>query len=426
MLDFQFQRLVQIITIFACLTTVPAAEQNFSPFYGWIQSWFQPQAAAPQSKSAPINIGTNGIKRNPSFQKNFKIVWNVPTFQCHKYGLNFSQVSDWGITQNYGDTFRGDRIALLYDPGWFPALLETTAQSDPVKRNGGVPQEGDVEKHLELFAEQIKNKLIPDENFAGIAIIDFEHWRPVWSENFGSLLQYRQISRQNEQHKHPLWSGGEIEREASRRFEKAAWQFMRRTLKMARKMRPKALWGYYGFPLCFNFTPKNNRAKCSDSVMENNERIKWLFEESSAIYPSLYYKKYSMTQHTRAQFMEGRVTESMRVARMSSTPTPVYPYTWFKYYDSKEFVDKNDLINSMVIPKKDGAAGVIIWGSSNDVNTESKCRSLHNYVNTVLGPAAKQILHLPKEQVSSILTNIIVEKPVTIDPSDNNNVDYVF
>lgn len=80
----------------------------------------------------------------------------------------------------------------------------------------------------------------------------------------------------------------------------------------------------------------------------------------------------------------------------------------------------------MVIPKKEGASGVIIWGSSSDVNNESKCRALNNYVNTVLGPAAKQILHLPKEQASSILTNMIVEKPVTIDPSDNNNVDYVF
>lgn len=150
--------------------------------------------------------------------------------------------------------------------------------------------------------------------------------------------------------------------QASRRFEKAAWQFFRRTLKTARKLRPKALWGYYGFPLCFNYTPRNNQARCSDSVMEDNERylkfffnssssipvvkleilsrIKWLFEESSAIYPSLYYKKYTMTQDTRALFMEGRMTEAMRVSRMSNVPSPVYPYTWLKYYDTKEFVDK--------------------------------------------------------------------------------------
>ncbi len=94
-------------------------------------------------------------------------MWNVPTFQCHKYGLNFSQVSKWGMSQNYGDEFRGDRIALLYDPGWFPALLEANVGSDLVRRNGGVPQDGDITKHLEIFEQQIETKFIPDRNFAG-------------------------------------------------------------------------------------------------------------------------------------------------------------------------------------------------------------------------------------------------------------------
>lgn len=47
-----------------------------------------------------------------------------------------------------------------------------------------------------------------------------------------------------------------------------------------------------------------------------------------------------MTQDTRALFMEGRMKEAMRVARMSNSPSPVYPYTWLKYYDTKDFVDE--------------------------------------------------------------------------------------
>lgn len=124
------------------------------------QSLFRPHEVPNQSRVLPL-------KRSPQFQKTFKIVWNVPTFQCHKYGMNFSEVSDWGITQNYGDPFRGDKIALLYDPGLFPALLETTTEGDLVRRNGGVPQEGNITLHLEIFTDLIKNKLIPDENFAG-------------------------------------------------------------------------------------------------------------------------------------------------------------------------------------------------------------------------------------------------------------------
>lgn len=91
----------------------------------------------------------------------------MPTFQCHKYGLNFSFLTDYGIVVNQGDSFRGDKIALLYDPGLFPALLEANEGSDSVKRNGGVPQEGDLNHHLDLFAEQIQNKLILDRDFSG-------------------------------------------------------------------------------------------------------------------------------------------------------------------------------------------------------------------------------------------------------------------
>lgn len=38
--------------------------------------------------------------------------------------------------------------------------------------------------------------------------------------------------------------------------------------------------------------------------------------------------------------MKGRMAEAMRVSRMSYTPAPVYPYTWLKYYDTKDFVGK--------------------------------------------------------------------------------------
>lgn len=56
---------------------------------------------------------------------NFQIYWNVPTFMCHKYGMDFREVSNkFGILQNERDKFRGEKIAILYDPGDFPALLK--------------------------------------------------------------------------------------------------------------------------------------------------------------------------------------------------------------------------------------------------------------------------------------------------------------
>lgn len=46
-------------------------------------------------------------------------------------------------------------------------------------------------------------------------------------------------------------------------------------------------------------------------------------------------------------------------------------------------------MNSFLIPKKTDASGVIIWGASNDVNSERKCKAMHNYLTGVLGPTLK-------------------------------------
>jgi len=47
-----------------------------------------------------------------------------------------------------------------------------------------------------------------------------------------------------------------------------------------------------------------------------------------------------MNSEKRAKFMQGRMVESTRVAKMSGLRKSVFPYTWLKYYDTKQFVDK--------------------------------------------------------------------------------------
>jgi hyaluronoglucosaminidase len=60
--------------------------------------------------------------------------------------------------------------------------------------------------------------------------------------------------------------------QATRRFEKAAHDFMLSTLELLKQMRPSGLWGYYTFPYCFNYTPKNMQPSCPVQVQhENNE-----------------------------------------------------------------------------------------------------------------------------------------------------------
>lgn len=98
--------------------------------------------------------------------------------------------------------YRGEKIAILYDPGVFPALLNSITSSSKIevnpikpitevshftlnllsvniyfqKRNGGVPQEGNLTKHLQVYRHVVE-ELVPDENNTGLVIIDFESWR---------------------------------------------------------------------------------------------------------------------------------------------------------------------------------------------------------------------------------------------------------
>lgn len=146
---------------------------------------------------------------------------------------------------------RGSAVSILYDPGKFPALLENSSSRALVQRNGGVPQQGNLNDHLNVFRKHI-NELIPDTNNNGLAIIDFESWRPVYRQNFGVLQPYRDLSEQIERRRHPLMPEQRIEAEATRNFEAAGRTFVESSIATARKLRPRAKWGYYGLPYCFN------------------------------------------------------------------------------------------------------------------------------------------------------------------------------
>jgi hyaluronoglucosaminidase len=80
--------------------------------------------------------------------------------------MDFSEVhTHWGIVQNTRDVFRGDDMVILYDPGEFPALLHDKHGTLQF-RNGGVPQQGNLTRHLTKLKTQI-DELVPDHNFKG-------------------------------------------------------------------------------------------------------------------------------------------------------------------------------------------------------------------------------------------------------------------
>ncbi|KOC68535.1 Hyaluronidase, partial [Habropoda laboriosa] len=322
--------------------------------------------------------------------REFNVYWNVPTFMCHKYGLHFEEVSDrYGILQNKMDKFRGDEIAILYDPGMFPALLKS-ANGDVVMRNGGVPQEGNLTKHLEVFREHLINQ-IPDKSFHGVGVIDFESWRPIFRQNWASLQPYKKLSVDLVRREHPFWDSKSVEQEAKRRFEKYGKLFMEETLKAAKQMRPEAIWGYYAYPYCYNLTPNQPSSQCDSTTIQENDKLSWLFELEDVLLPSVYLRR-SLTSGQRVGLVGGRVKEALRIAKQMTSRKKVLPYYWYKYQDQRDsYLTKVDLEATLRKISDLGADGLIIWGSSNDINTKQKCLQFREYLNNDLGPIVDRI-----------------------------------
>ncbi|GAB0093057.1 Hyaluronidase [Sergentomyia squamirostris] len=329
-----------------------------------------------------------------------RFFWNVPTFMCSKYGIDFQDVTrEYGVIQNINDTFRGNEISILYDPGVFPALLENSSSGRLVKRNGGVPQEGSLHEHLNIFNKHL-DELIPNTDYEGIAVIDFESWRPVFRQNFGTLQPYRNLSVRIERERHPKWHHRQIVKEAAKNFEESGRMFMEQTLKFAKSARPRAVWGYYAFPYCFNGNSRDPLT-CSTEVQQENNRILWLYENSDVLLPSVYLSE-SMAPNMRKSIVKGRVGEANRMARATHhRPRPqVLTYIRYVYTDTLNFLSQADLYDTFSVMEQKKSDG-ILWGSSFDLNSQTKCQQFRAYLEDQLGPILR-LFTKPKYSVQGI------------------------
>lgn len=65
--------------------------------------------------------------------------------------------------------------------------------------------------------------------------------------------------------------------------------------------------------------------------------MKWLFKESTALFPSVYLKSEEIRTK---EFIIGRVDEAIRMSKASPKKSQVYAYTWPKYQDANRFLSK--------------------------------------------------------------------------------------
>lgn len=150
---------------------------------------------------------------------NFPVYWNVPSKVCHSRKVSIP-LEQFGITHNKGHEFLGDQIVIFYeyDFGYFPYYLDYNAET-PI--NGGLPQNCPIDKHLIRVSQQIR-EAIPREDFSGIAVIDFEEWRPLYQLNWGKKAVYRRESIRLVRKQYPQISEKSAEEMAKKEFNSAA------------------------------------------------------------------------------------------------------------------------------------------------------------------------------------------------------------
>ncbi|XP_053354479.1 hyaluronidase-1 [Clarias gariepinus] len=316
----------------------------------------------------------------------FFTVWNAPTEKCATQFDVDLDLSIFDIVHNTNQSFIGSNITIFYEDklGFYPHYTNKN-----VSVHGGVPQNASLDDHL-LQASADIQKRIPDKNFSGLAVVDWESWRPLWHRNWDKMEVYKQGSRALVRAKHPDWKPDQIEAQAKKDFENAARAFMEQTIKLGRYERQGGLWGFYGLPCCYNYQYKTNKTytgKCPPVEMSRNDNLSWLWNVSTALYPDIYMDL-SLRGRDRdiILYAKHRILEGMRVKEQVFPKQPiVIPYARIVYTYSLTFLSQKDLIHTIGESVALGAAGIVLWGDGLYSANKSTCLAVRNYMDKTLG-----------------------------------------
>lgn len=256
----------------------------------------------------------------------FLWAWNAPAERCVKIFKLPPDLRLFSVKGSPQKSATGQFITLFYADrlGYYPHIDEKTGNTV----YGGIPQLGNLKNHLEKAKKDIAY-YIPNDS-VGLAVIDWENWRPTWARNWKPKDVYRDESVELVLQKNPQLSFPEASKIAKVDFETAGKSFMQETLKLGKLLRPNHLWGYYLFPDCYNhnYNQPTYNGNCSDLEKRRNDDLDWLWKESTALFPSVYLNIKLKSTPKAAFYVRNRVQEAIRLSKIASveSPLPVFVY----------------------------------------------------------------------------------------------------
>ncbi|KAL2090943.1 hypothetical protein ACEWY4_013206 [Coilia grayii] len=339
-----------------------------------------------ESKDIHVQINSTIWPLYP--HKPLLLAWNAPTEDCKpRHGVDF-QLDQFQIVASPNEGFTRQNLTIFYKDrlGLYPYIDEAGHLV-----NGGLPQRASLTQHKEKLPENVAY-YIRDKAAKGLAVIDWEEWRPLWIRNWQSKDVYRNHSRQMVLQKNPTWSGPNVNKVAQQEFEMSARQFMLETLRYVKSLRPGQLWGFYLFPDCYNHDYRNSlenyTGRCPDVEVARNEQLRWLWAESTALFPSVYMGSKLRSSPLARLFVRNRVREALRLAQGGEGDGPSRPVFVFArptYANELQLLTQSDLVSTIGESVALGTAGIILWGDATYAGSKDSCVRLSDYLRGPLG-----------------------------------------
>lgn len=280
----------------------------------------------------------------------------------------------------------------------FVILYSHDAGNYPVQGPHIAQAPGYLEAHLLELTADVERQ-IPDPEFSGVAIIDYEDFRAIWDRTPNSPSSggpeahdedFQDDWRDYIRSVNPQFDGmnsNQQEQHLRETYEAAIRDFFLATLAKCRELRPNAKWGFYGYPLRFY----KWRREAPTSVISYddgshagsrfNDRLQWMWDAVDVVSPSVYpamvvpndgeeicSREYSAEEEWI--YLQNMIRESQRVGGGK----PVLPFITGRFYLPKDCLAGQEIrpiqiYNQVLGPARHGAQGAILWG---DINSRSQ------------------------------------------------------
>ena len=338
----------------------------------------------------------------------YEVVWNAQWPQlCPDAHAAPDALSRFGIKANARGDFNGAVVTTLYNhPGSLTLGDWPCVGDDGTVFNGGIPQRGNLTRHLAAVARDIETAF-PDPAHSGLIVVDWEVWQP-WLQFWGDPAP---AARWNAYMNLSFTHAGDDKALAVAQWNVSSLAFMAETLKTIVALRPRARVGYYGVVGCaakYDF----DQGGCTDVISARNDALAPLWAAGTALFPSIYascqYNDTGSPPHCAEDSHRERKVPAIlgEVQRVNAARLPVFPFTWPTLYNAgcdhappaglghcPLMENATDLRNEFALAKAaPGVAGIVVWGSHDDVRPGTDdCASFARYLNATLGPYLQQL-----------------------------------